>query len=154
MHVLPIKKITTLIRLEYRERLKGAPMMFNGRLVVACAVVAGGPSGGVTRGNIDDVMMEFERYVDGTEYNLHGPGAGVRVSKAEWIKFRKSDAAKPIFQMTDWHNSRTQSSFLEAQRERKHFMGGWIPKGTWVMQPPDVKGFGENKEDVADSKVS
>ena len=32
-------------------------------------------------------------------------------------------------------------------------MGGYIPKETWVMQPPDVKGFGENKSDVADSKV-
>ena len=139
--------------MEFRERLKAAPMMFNGRLVVACAVVAGGPSGGVSRENISDVMMEFERYLDGTEYNLHGPGAGVRVSKAEWIEFRKSDAALPIYQMTDWHNSRTQSSFLEEMRERKHYMGGYIPKETWVMQPPDVKGFGENKSDVADSKV-
>ena len=49
-------------------------MMFNGRLVIGCAVVAGGSSGGVTRENIEDVMMEFERYLDGTEYNLHGPG--------------------------------------------------------------------------------
>ena len=98
-------------------------------------------------------MMEFERYVDGTEYNLRGPGSGVRKSKAEWIAFRKSDDAKPIYQMTDWHNSRTISSFLENQRERKHYMGGWIPKCTWVMQPPDVKGFATTKEDVADSKV-
>ena len=52
--------------------------------------------------------------------------AKVRVSKAEWIEFRKSDKAKPMYQMTDWHNSRLQSSFLENQRERKHRLGGWM----------------------------
>ena len=61
VHVLPVQKITPKIRTEYREKLKPYPMMFNGRLVVACAVVAGGSSGGVTRDNIQDVMMEFEK---------------------------------------------------------------------------------------------
>ena len=99
--VLPVKRITDEIRSRMRERLAPYPLMFNGRLVISCACVAGGPKGGVNRENIEDVMMEFERYMDGTEYNVSGPGAGVRKSKAEWIEFRKSPDAKPIYQMTD-----------------------------------------------------
>ena len=151
--VLPVKRITPEIRKRMREALEPYPIMFNGRLVVSCACVAGGKKGGVNRRNIDDVMMEFERYLDGTEYNLRGPGAGVRKSKEEWVAFRKSDEAKPIYQMTDWHNSRTTSKFLENMRERKHLMGGYIPQCTFVQQPCDVEGFGKGKENVADEKV-
>jgi len=99
--VLPVKRITPEIKRMMREALEPYPIEFNGRPVVSCACVAGGKKGGVTRGNIEDVMMEFERYVDGTEYNLRGPGAGVRKTKEEWVNFRKSDDAKPIYQMTD-----------------------------------------------------
>ena len=99
--VLPVKRITPEIRRKMRETLEAFPIMFNGRLVVSCACVAGGKKGGVKRENIEDVMMEFERYLDDTEYNLRGPGAGVRKSKEEWIKFRQSDFVKPIYQMTD-----------------------------------------------------
>lgn len=151
--VLPVKRMTPQIKQRMREELQSEAMMFNGRLVIPCACVAGGSKGGVTRDNIDDVMMEAERYLDGTEYNLHGPGAGVRVNRDEWVAFRKSSDAKPIYQITDWHNSRTTSGFLERQRERKHFMGGWIPRCTWVMQPADVEGFGDGKQEVADLKV-
>ena len=151
--VLPVKKITPQIKQRMREELQSEAMMFNGRLVVACACLAGGTSGGVTRDNIDDVMMEFEQYLDATEYNLHGPGSGVRVNSDEWEAFRKSSDTESIFQITDRHNSRTTSGFLERQRERKHFMGGWIPRLTWVMQPADVEGFGDGKEEVADLKV-
>ena len=99
--VLPVKRVADEIRRLMREKLAPVPIMFNGRLVISCACVAGGPKGGVTRGNIEDVMMEFERYLDGTEYNVAGPGIGVRKTKAEWIEFRKSADAKPIYQMTD-----------------------------------------------------
>lgn len=61
VHVLPVKKITPKIRAQFREKLKDCPMMFNGRLVIACAVVAGGKKGGVKKDNIEDVMMEIER---------------------------------------------------------------------------------------------
>ena len=151
--VLPVKHVTPEIKRLMREALEPYPIMFNGRLVVSCACVAGGKKGGVTRGNISNVMMEFERYLDGTEYNLHGHGSGVRKSKEEWVTFRKSDDAQPIYQMTDWHNSRTTSTFLESMRERKHFMGGFIPQCTFGMQPCDVEGFGPGKADVADEKV-
>ena len=151
--VLPVKRITPEIRKRMREALEPYPIMFNGRLVVACACVAGGKKGGVNRENIEDVMMEFERYMDDAEYNLSGPGAGVRKSKEEWVEFRKSDDAKPIYQMTDWHNSRTTSKFLENMRERKHLMGGYIPQCTFSQQPCDVEGFGKGKKNVADEKV-
>ena len=99
--VLPVKRISVEIKSLMREKLEPFPVMFNGRLVVACACVAGGKKGGVTRENIADVMMEVERYLDGTEYNLRGPGSGVRKTKEEWVEFRKSDDAKWIYQMTD-----------------------------------------------------
>ena len=70
--ISPVMQITDEIKRLMREKLAPFPIMFNGRLFVSCACVAGGPKGGVTRDNIEDVMMEFERYFDGTKYNKAG----------------------------------------------------------------------------------
>ena len=92
-------------------------MMFNGRKIIPCAVVAGGKKGGVTQANIKQVQLEVERYLDSDEYVLGGDGQR-KVSDNDW----KPKA--PIYQFTDWHNSRTQHTFLEEQLIREHFMCG------------------------------
>ena len=74
-------------------------MFFNGRWIIPCAVVAGGKKGGVTRGNFNEVLIEFERYLDSDEYDADGDGLR-KVSNAEWLP------KAPVYTFTDWHDSR------------------------------------------------
>ena len=150
--VLNLKKITPKVRHRMRELMHKHAMMFNGRLVIPCACVAGGSSGGVDKDNISAVQMEFERYLDGTEYDLNG--GGERKSDAEWTKIRQSSDTRTMYQWTDWHGSRTNLDFLVSQRSRKHLMAGYIPNVTLKMQPADVHGFDKIKDDVADQRVT
>lgn len=92
-------------------------MMFHGRKIIVCAVVAGGSKGGVNQTNIKKVQIEVERYMDSDEYVLGGDGHRT-ISDDDW----KPKA--PIYQFTDWHNSRTQHEFLEEQVRRMHLMCG------------------------------
>lgn len=92
-------------------------MWFNGRKIIPCAVVAGGNKGGVKQDNIRSVMMEFERYLDSDEYVWGGDGKRL-IDDKDWMP------KAPVFQWTDWHNSRTTSTFLKEQRRRRHFMAG------------------------------
>ena len=66
-----------------REALSLCPMYFHGRWVIPCAVVAGGCKGGVTRDNFNEVLIEFERYLDSDEYNVDGDGIR-HVSNKDW----------------------------------------------------------------------
>ena len=74
-------------------------MFFNGRWIIPCAVVAGGPMGGVTRNNFTEVLIEFERYLDSDEYNVDGDGVRT-VSNDDW------NPKAPIYNFMDWHDSR------------------------------------------------
>ena len=96
---------------------QGLWIWFNGRKIIPCAVVAGGKKGGVTRSNIRAVMLEFERYLDSDEYVLGG-GDGRTISDEDWLP------SNPVYQWTDWHNSRTSSAFLDDQVRRRHFIAG------------------------------
>lgn len=82
-----------------REALKDCPMYFNGRKIIPCAVVAGGPKGGVTRDNFNEVLIEFERYLDSDEYNADSDGVR-KISNADW------KPKEPLYNFTDWHDSR------------------------------------------------
>ena len=96
-----------------REALKDSPMFFNGRWVIPCACVAGGTKGGVTKDNFNDVLIEFERYLDSDEYETSSDGVR-RVSNKDW----KPDA--PVYTFTDWHDSRRSSKVLNACKDRGH----------------------------------
>lgn len=82
-----------------REALQDCPMYFNGRWIIPCAVIAGGTKGGVTRDNYNDVLIEFERYLDSDEYNVDSDGVRT-VNNEDWMP------RAPLYTFTDWHDSR------------------------------------------------
>ena len=96
---------------------QGLWMWFNGRKIIPYAVVAGGKKGGVKRSNIRAVMLEFERYLDFGEYVVGGNGRRT-ISDEDWLP------SAPVYQWTDWHNSRTSSTFLDDQVRRRHLIAG------------------------------
>ena len=108
--VLNVARITPAIRDSMRAIFADprTHMWFNGRWIIPCACVAGGKKGGVSRDNIRNVMMEMERYLDGNCY-VRGSTWEDRIPDEEW------QPKSPIFQFTDWHNSRTSSEFLMMQ---------------------------------------
>lgn len=104
-------------------------MWFNGRKITPCAVVAGGKKGGVKRDNIRAVMLEFERYLDSDEYVFGGDGRRT-ISDEDW------KPVAPMYQWTDWHNSRTSSPFLDEQVRRVHFLAG---RYTYTLSSPSLQ---------------
>ena len=137
----------TFVREKLREAVKDSPMWCNGRNVIPCAVVAGGSSGGVKKNNFNEVLMEFERYLDSDEYNADGDGIR-KINNKDW------KPAAPLYTFTDWHDSRRYSKTLKACRARGHFIMGWIPNTTPWVQPPDAEGFDKVKAEVANLRVA
>ena len=160
-----------------REALRDCPVWFNGRYIIPCAVVAGGKKGGVTRGNFNEVLIEFERYLDSDEYNVDSDGVR-KVSNEDWVP------KAPVYTITDWHDSRRYdcimhvlslvyeyyllvvhtfiqslnthrySPVLEAAKKRLHELFGLTPQTTFETQPCDVQGFDKGKGEVEDIKVA
>ena len=129
-----------------REALSLCSMFFNGRWVIPCAVIAGGGKGGVTRDNFNDVLVEFERYLDSDEYNVGSDGTR-HVNNKDW----KPDAK--VYTFTDWHDSRRCGKVLDACKARGHSIMGWIPNTTPWTQPADAQGFDKIKKEVPNLRV-
>ena len=130
-----------------RDALKDCPMTFNGRSIIPCAVVAGGKSGGVCKDNFNDVLIEFERYLDSDEYNVDSDGVR-HVSNKDW------KPSAPVYTFTDWHDSRRCSKVLNECQKRGHHIMGWIPNTTPWTQPADAQGFDKVKKEVPNLRVA
>ena len=102
-------------------------MYFNGRWIIPCAVVAGGKKGGVTRDNFNEVLIEFERYLDSDEYNIDNDGVRT-ISNEDWMP------KEPVYTFTDWHDSRRYSAVLDAAKKRGHHILCYIPNTTLQTQ--------------------
>ena len=82
-----------------RKALLDCPVFFNGRWIIPCAVIAGGAKGGVNKDNFNEVLIEFERYLDSDEYNVDSDGVRT-ISNADW------KPKETVYTFTDWHGSR------------------------------------------------
>ena len=65
--------------------------------MIPCAVVAGGTAGGVRRENFNEVLIEFERYLDSDEYTVGGDGTRTVTSDRGILGFQKTNLTKHRF---------------------------------------------------------